>query len=167
MKYGPRGRGLGTRFSFRWNNKVAWSTVCEPLNAGLPPKKHLHDLTHRARRSCPNRALTKTQKHTDTPHLVHRALPLLRESARIKGDKAGVRKQRPHATVASPPSVRRPRQRAPPAAAAAAAALTAYGIHPPEPAQHMRRRRRTCVHRRARWRVAPGGERKDALDTVA
>ena len=28
--------GLGTRFSFRWNNKVAWSTVCEPLNAGLP-----------------------------------------------------------------------------------------------------------------------------------
>ena len=75
------------------------------------------------------------------------ALPLLRESARLKGDKAGVRKQRPHATVASPPSVRRPRQRAPPAAAAAAAA---YGIHPPEPAQHMRRRHRTCVHRRAR-----------------
>ena len=34
------------------------------------------------------------------------APPLLRESARIKGDKAGVSKQRPHATVASPPSVR-------------------------------------------------------------
>ena len=34
--YGPRGRGLGTRFSFRWNNQVAWITVCEPLNAGLP-----------------------------------------------------------------------------------------------------------------------------------
>ena len=85
------------------------------------------------------------------------ALPLLRESARIKGDKAGVRKQRPHATVASPPSVRRPRQRAPPAAAAAAAA---YGIHPPEPAQHMRRRHRTCVHRRARWRAAPAGNAK-------
>ena len=97
-----------------------------------------------------------TQKHTDTPHLVHRALPLLRESARIKGDKAGVRKQRPHATVASPPSVRRPRQRAPPPAAAAAA----YGIHPPEPAQHMRRRHRTCVHRRARWRAAPAGNAK-------
>ena len=23
--------------------------VCEPLNAGLPPKKHLRDLTHRER----------------------------------------------------------------------------------------------------------------------
>ena len=117
---GPGGEGWGPAFPFGWNNKVAWSTVCEPLNAGLPPKKHLHDLTHRARRSCPNRALTNTETHTDTPHLVGmlvgRALPLLRESARIKGDKAGVRKQRPHATVASPPSVRRPRQRAPPAA---------------------------------------------------
>ena len=35
-----------------------------------------------------------------------RAPLLLRESTRIKGDKAGIRKQRPHATVASPPSVR-------------------------------------------------------------
>ena len=35
-----------------------------------------------------------------------RAPLLLRESTRIKGDKAGVRKQRPHTTVASPPSVR-------------------------------------------------------------
>ena len=26
--------------------------------------------------------------------------------------------------------------------------LMRYGIHPPEPAQHMRRRHRTCVHRR-------------------
>ena len=40
--------------------------VCEPLNAGLPPKKHLHDLTHRARRSCPNRALTNTETHRHT-----------------------------------------------------------------------------------------------------
>jgi hypothetical protein len=31
-----------------------------------------------------------------------------------------------------------------------------------------RRRRRTCVHRRARWRASPPlGKRKDALDTVA
>ena len=59
-------QGLGTRFSFLWNNKVAWSTVCEPLNAGLPPKKHLRDLTHRARRSCPNRALTNTETHRHT-----------------------------------------------------------------------------------------------------
>ena len=35
-----------------------------------------------------------------------RAPLLLRESTRIKGDKAGIRKQRPHTTVASPPSVR-------------------------------------------------------------
>ena len=34
------------------------------------------------------------------------APPLLRESARINRDKEGLRKQRPHATVASPPSVR-------------------------------------------------------------
>ena len=33
-------------------------------------------------------------------------MPLLRESARINRDKEGLRKQRPHATVASPPSVR-------------------------------------------------------------
>ena len=46
MKYGPRGRGLGTRFSFRWNNKVARITVCEPLNAGLPPKKHVYATSH-------------------------------------------------------------------------------------------------------------------------
>ena len=46
---GPGGRGLGTHFSFRWNNQVAWITVCETLNAGLPPKKHLRDLTHRER----------------------------------------------------------------------------------------------------------------------
>ena len=38
--------------------------------------------------------------------------------------------------------------------------LMRYGIHPPEPAQHMRRRHRTCVHRRARWRAAPAGNAK-------
>ena len=69
----PGGDGLGSRFSFRWNNKVAWSTVCEPLNAGLPPKKHLRDLTHRARRSCPNRALTE---HRNTP--THRTWYIVR-----------------------------------------------------------------------------------------
>ena len=28
-KYGPRGRGLGTRFSFRWNNQVAYKLVLQ------------------------------------------------------------------------------------------------------------------------------------------
>jgi hypothetical protein len=27
QEYGPRGRGLGTRFSFRWNNQIAWITL--------------------------------------------------------------------------------------------------------------------------------------------
>ena len=49
--------------------------------------------------------------HALAPHVLRagsgpRAPLLLRESARIKGDKAGIRKQRPHTTVASPPSVR-------------------------------------------------------------
>ena len=49
--------------------------------------------------------------HALAPHVLRagsgpRAPLLLRESTRIKGDKAGIRKQRPHATVASPPSVR-------------------------------------------------------------
>ena len=93
------------------------------------------------------------------------APPLLRESARIKGDKAGVRKQRPHATVASPPSVRRPRQRAPPAAAAAAAAYAlwhpssgACTTHAPAasnlraPTRPMARRPRRGTQRRTRHR---------------
>ena len=51
--YGPcRGRGLGTRFSFsfRWYNQVAWITVCEPLNAGLPPKNFYATSPHASRR---------------------------------------------------------------------------------------------------------------------
>ena len=49
--------------------------------------------------------------HALAPHVLRagsgpRAPLLLRESTRIKGDKAGIRKQRPHTTVASPPSVR-------------------------------------------------------------
>ena len=77
----------------------------------------------------------------------------------------GVRKQRPHATVASPPSVRRPRQRAPPAAAAAAAAYAlwhpssgACTTHAPA-ASNLRAPTRPMARR-------PGGERKDALDTA-
>ena len=45
MNMGPGGEGWGPAFPFGGTTKVAWSTVCEPLNAGLPPKKHLHDLT--------------------------------------------------------------------------------------------------------------------------
>ena len=30
-------------------NQIAWSTVYEPLDAGLPPKKRLRELTHRER----------------------------------------------------------------------------------------------------------------------
>ena len=30
-------------------NQTAWSTVCETLDAGLPPKKRLRELTHRVR----------------------------------------------------------------------------------------------------------------------
>ena len=28
-EYGPRGRGLGTHFSFRWNNQVAYKLVLQ------------------------------------------------------------------------------------------------------------------------------------------
>ena len=42
---GPGGEGWGPAFPFG-NNKVAWITVCEPLNAGLPPNKHLRDPSH-------------------------------------------------------------------------------------------------------------------------
>ena len=59
-------------------------------------------------------AVERPPIHNSQVRQYSHSLPLLRESARIKGDKAGVRKQRPHATVASPPSVR-PRQRAAPA----------------------------------------------------
>lgn len=30
-------------------DQTAWSTVCETLDAGLPPKKRLRELTHRVR----------------------------------------------------------------------------------------------------------------------
>ena len=67
--------------------------------------------------------------------------------------------------MASPPSVRRPRQRAPPAAAAAAAAYAlwhpssgACTTHAPA-ASNLRAPTRPMARR-------PGGERKDALDTA-
>ena len=48
------GEGWGTRFSFsfRWYNQVAWitGTVCEPLNAGLPPKNFYATSPHASRR---------------------------------------------------------------------------------------------------------------------
>ena len=46
------GEGWGTRFSFsfRWYNQVAWITVCEPLNAGLPPKNFYATSPHASRR---------------------------------------------------------------------------------------------------------------------
>ena len=55
---GPGGEGWGPAFPFRCRvsveqNQVAWIkrliTVCEPLNAGLPRKKLLRDLTTRRR----------------------------------------------------------------------------------------------------------------------
>ena len=38
-----KGRALGVR------DQTTWSTVCETLDAGLPPKKRLRELTHRVR----------------------------------------------------------------------------------------------------------------------
>ena len=157
----PGGDGLGSRFSFRWNNKVAWSTVCEPLNAGLPPKKHLRDLTHRARRSCPNRALTE-QEHRNTP--THRTWYIVRcrcyESRRESkvtrrgyANSGRTRQWHHHRACGGRVNVRR-------LLPLPLLLLMRYGIHPPVPAQHMRRRHRTCVHRRARWRAAPAGNAK-------
>jgi len=34
---GPGGEGWGPALILRWNNQVAWITVCEPLNARIPP----------------------------------------------------------------------------------------------------------------------------------
>ena len=112
---GPGGEGWGPAyFPFGGTKQqgrlsLSLSQSVSQLLHGPAPRSPLYRLAVRLRHS---------RSNTSTEYSLPGATQL-RESARIKGDKAGVRNQRPHATVASPPSVRRPRQRAPPAAGAA------------------------------------------------
>ena len=53
--------GWGPALILRWNNQVAWITVCEPLNARIPPKKLLRDLTQTRRSPLPSSRTSRRQ----------------------------------------------------------------------------------------------------------
>jgi len=158
-KYGPRGRGLGTRFSFRLSiQKLAPGPAVRGRHLRTPPTQPGGSAADGLRRTPqPRRHRCEAAASVGYAHAPGGEATMAKRGAwRLDGGARRVETIAP----SSPPPVLLGRHRL---------AMRRRFLLPPCPSGRRWRRRRhqTCVHRRARWRARPRGERKDALDTVA